>query len=250
MSIDFKNGARLFTYKVAYDSGNAPNPFNKISTLAICKPKIRSVAKVGDVILGLDCLQDENRIVYCMVVESVIPWSDYIVGCNTGEFNTHLQANLSKKLSKNKNRVPKNKQDHGDCIWKNSNGKHEPLVSDSGHDESCYKTDVTDGVNVLVGETFWYFGKGDFFDIRLPVELKKIIPGRGHKSNANEDSKKVFATFFNHQLDSENISLGKSGTPKLSPDAVLDTEYRKACFKEQKENEQYGEETTKIGACS
>ena len=139
MSIEFKNGARLFTYKVAYDSGNAPNPFNKICTLAICKPNIRRVAKVGDVILGLDCLQDENRIVYCMVVESVIPWSDYIVGCNTGEFNTHLPTRLSKKLSKNKNRVPKDIKAHGDCIWKNTNGEHDPLDSESLHNKSYYK---------------------------------------------------------------------------------------------------------------
>ena len=78
---------RLFSYKVAHDGGSAPNPFNDLCTLAICKPAIRRVAKKGDVILGLGCgEEEESRIVYCMVVDAAVPWAAYINGCQSGHF--------------------------------------------------------------------------------------------------------------------------------------------------------------------
>lgn len=43
----------LFSYTVRYDDGAAPNPFNGLCTLAICKPGIRLHAKEGDWIAGI-----------------------------------------------------------------------------------------------------------------------------------------------------------------------------------------------------
>ena len=43
---------RLHSYVVARDYGFAPNPFFGVCTLATCKPKIRSAAKLGDWVMG------------------------------------------------------------------------------------------------------------------------------------------------------------------------------------------------------
>lgn len=43
---------RLFSYIVARDFGFAPNPFFGTCTLATCKPIIRRVARIGDLVIG------------------------------------------------------------------------------------------------------------------------------------------------------------------------------------------------------
>lgn len=52
---------RLFTYTIPIDDGAAPNPFNGMCSLAICKPRIRSVAKPGDWIAGLGSKDAPSR---------------------------------------------------------------------------------------------------------------------------------------------------------------------------------------------
>ncbi len=137
---------RLYTYIVAHDGGNAPNPFHGTCTLAICKPKIRSTAKVGDIIVGLDHGKNSNRIVYCMKVSHIFSWADYIKECNT------KGSALNKK-------IPKGKLDQGDCIWRSSKD-YVALPSWSRHTgEDSFKTDVTSGKNVLASSEYWYFGK-------------------------------------------------------------------------------------------
>lgn len=73
-------GNRLFTYKVIYDAGSAPNPYHGICTLALCKPAIRRVAKVGDLIAGFES-GNGGRLVYCMQVTEVLTWAQYIGVC-------------------------------------------------------------------------------------------------------------------------------------------------------------------------
>ncbi len=148
--LELNDQNRLYTYIVAHDGGNAPNPYHGTCTLAICKPKIRLTAKIGDIIVGLDHGQNSNRIVYCMKVSHIYSWSNYIKECNTKE------GNLNKK-------IPKNELDQGDCIWRSSGPDYEDsLDSWSGHKGvDCFNTDVVSGKNVLASNEYWYFGKGD-----------------------------------------------------------------------------------------
>ena len=97
---------RLFTYKVAYDGGSAPNPFHGICTLAICKPVIRRVAEKDDVIVGLGCGDEEGRIVYCMVVSARVTWAEYILGCKAGYIADKKDPTKKYTL---KGRIPKYK---------------------------------------------------------------------------------------------------------------------------------------------
>jgi hypothetical protein len=193
---------RLFSYKITSDSGSAPNPFGKFCTLAICKPKIRSVANKGDVIIGLDT-GDRGRIVYCMEVTQKILWKDYIHSCrNDNDF---------------KCKVPTSANHPGDCIWRLDNDliHPNPLSSCSGHKPSNFARDISKGKSVLIGEQFWYFGKGDQVEIFLTDELKSILPKKqGHKSNSNDKYKDSFVDFFNPALSDNKITAcGIYGCP-------------------------------------
>lgn len=209
--------SRLFTYKVAHDGGSAPNPEHGVCTLAICKPAIRRVAKINDVIVGLACVSDnESRIIYGMVVEHSIPWDDYIKICNgTGK----VLAGINTKKIRSK--IPKNENDTGDCIWKNANNYVPALESWSTHNgNDQFNTDVLNGKKVLLSTKFWYFGKGDKHKICLNTDgLRQLIPGRGHRSNSNKNFRNEFVDFFNHAMALNNIrNYGIHGTPSLAPD--------------------------------
>lgn len=43
---------RVFRYVIQYDGGNAPNYAPPFVTLAVCKPRVRKAARVGDMVLG------------------------------------------------------------------------------------------------------------------------------------------------------------------------------------------------------
>jgi len=60
---------KLFSYIVASYSGFAPNPFGSYCTLAVCKPRIRNSAKVGDWIVGITPKKLDNKLVYAMQVK-------------------------------------------------------------------------------------------------------------------------------------------------------------------------------------
>jgi hypothetical protein len=173
----------LYTYKVQYDGGSAPNPYSGTCTLAICKPAIRRTAKKGDVIVGFACKSNgdnELRIVYCMVVDEAIEWTDYIERCESGQ-----EGSLSGK-------IPKNDRDPGDCIWKRST-PHDPRASWSRHDASDFCRDVERGERVLLSRTYWYFGSASL--VCLEDQMLPAL-GRGHRSTSNDDRRESFQTFF------------------------------------------------------
>ena len=230
--------SRLFTYKVAHDGGSAPNPFHGLCTLAICKPAIRRVAKKRDVIVGLGCGNDELRIIYCMVVEAKVSWADYIEGCKLG-YLTEIKHIKDQNL---KGKIPKGEKDQGDCIWRDAFVYSDSLDSWSGHGgEHDFNRDITNGENVLIGETFWYFGKGDKHTIRLPDSLNGIIPGRGHRSNSNNVYRDPFVEFFNKAIIEHNITtIGKMGLPTLEPE-MADKQTCNRCRADERESDAFGE---------
>lgn len=197
------NKNRLFTYKVQHDGGSAPNPYKGVCTLAICKPKIRSVANPGDVIVGFACKSngdDERRIVYIMVVDEVVEWKSYSKGCESGIF---------------KNKIPKNKSDPGDCIWHVSNHEnHGWIDSCSGHADDDYERDVNSGKNVLLGSTYWYFGSGDKHSIVVDADINIVPYAQGHRSNANHPFRAKFEKFILPKLEKIG-DPGIYGTPSI-----------------------------------
>ena len=70
---------RLFSYKVVYDIGFAPNPFHGGCTLATCKPKIRKLAVSGDWIVGVGAAGNRRagQLVYAMEVGEKLTFEEY-----------------------------------------------------------------------------------------------------------------------------------------------------------------------------
>ncbi len=73
---------RLFSYRIRYDAGSAPNPFWNSCTLAICKPCIRKAAEVGDWVVGtgstLARMGDiSGKVVYTMRVSQKMTMQEY-----------------------------------------------------------------------------------------------------------------------------------------------------------------------------
>jgi hypothetical protein len=70
---------RLYSYKVVYDIGFAPNPFHGTCTLATCKPKIRKGAAPGDWIVGVgsNAKETEGHLIYAMEVDEKLSFDAY-----------------------------------------------------------------------------------------------------------------------------------------------------------------------------
>lgn len=184
---------RLYTYKVQHDGGSAPNPYNGVCTLAICKPAIRRTAKPGDVVVGFGCKSNgdnELRIVYCMVVDEEITWDEYIRYCSSGLLD----------------KIPKNSDDPGDCIWKSAKEiiPNDPRDSWSRHDASDFRRDVISGEKVLLSRNYWYFGSASI--ICIPVDMLPLL-GRGHRSASNDGCRIKFQDYFCTEL--QKIPLPK-----------------------------------------
>src|SRR5713226_5075925 len=70
---------KLHSDVVARDYGFAPNPFFGVCTLATCKPRIRSVAQIGDWVVGTGSRKRtrERHIVYTMRVTGAMTFNQY-----------------------------------------------------------------------------------------------------------------------------------------------------------------------------
>lgn len=238
---------RLFTYKVAHDGGSAPNPYHRVCTLGLCKPAIRRVARPGDIVVGFACAPDDSRIIYCMVVDHVLPWAAYIKACNgTSE---HLDGISSENL---KRKVPKGPNDPGDCIWPSAACEQQVRPSWSNHGGADdFRRDVQDGENVILSSRFWYFGEGRQHALKLASGgLEDIIPGRGHRSDANEPYTDQFVDFFNQQLQEHGVrTYGKFGDPAHGP-GFSDEATRARCRVQEKEFDALGEKLSGSGGIS
>jgi len=166
---------RLYSYTVHTDDGAAPNPFHGMCTLAICKPRIRSTAQIGDWIAGLGSKNAptgdlSGKLVYAMRVQDVIPLADYDSRAKA-EWPHRLPDVTSRDLA---DRL-------GDCIYDYSAGAP-PRQRPGVHGKANIQTDLS-GKSVLISRDFYYFGSAAE---PLPNNLMPIChQTQGHKSTAN-----------------------------------------------------------------
>jgi hypothetical protein len=158
---------RLFSYKMTYDTGFAPNPFHRFLTLANCMPGIRRTKHIGDWVAGFTSKElnkksnrypvDIERLIFLMRIDEIVSYEKYwnddqyeVKKCQYGSTNIELRV--------------------GDNIYKpidkvddfNQQKNHYHQKSDQAKDVS--------GKNVLISKHFYYFG-------RNPVEIPgKIMP--------------------------------------------------------------------------
>lgn len=169
---------RLHSYVVARDFGFAPNPFYGTCTLATCKPVIRRVAQVGDVVVGTGSRSYglEGRLVFAMVVSETLSYDEYWSDVRF--------------LEKRPSLLGSKKQSFGDNIYHRARGKwvqansHHSLAS--GKANPLNVAHDTQSPRVLVAERFVYWGgEGP----RIPSRFRDpedICGHRGHRSNFSD----------------------------------------------------------------
>lgn len=182
---------KLYSYVVVTDSGFAPNPFWGYCTLATCKPVIRRSAKVGDWIVGAGSKSGagQGNLVHVMRVDEVLSLEIYAV---------------DSRFEEKKPRAGSPQAFCGDNIYfKDESGAWKQRRS--YHTAKDVKRDLS-GRNVLISESFYYFGGSA---IEMPEEYHALIPnGRGHRCN---HSLEVVGEFI-HWLQT-NFSVGIHGEP-------------------------------------
>jgi hypothetical protein len=193
---------RLFTYIIRHDTGSSPNPFRGICTLAICKPKIRRVAKPGDWVAGVGSATVKGRdfsgrLIYAMKVEESISLADYDRRAEQEwphRIPKHDGPDLSERL--------------GDCIYGFPNDGE--VVQRKGvHGKENISRDLS-GKNVLISRNFYYFGREAFL---IPHDLREICPKtQGHRSSANNP----YAYRFEKWITNSGYEVGNiHGWPEL-----------------------------------
>ncbi|MDY0123136.1 hypothetical protein [Sulfurimonas sp.] len=164
---------KLFSYVITHDYGFAPNPFGGVLTLATCKPDIRKSASVGDWIIGTGSLVGvgNNRLIYAGLISEVTTIESY-----GSDYRYEIKIPNSETSNGRK----------GDNIY---------FITEEGgweqrrnpfHGEDEIDRDLK-GKNVLVCESFWYFGDNAPL---IPDEFS-ILVKKGPKHKINEDSEIV-----------------------------------------------------------
>jgi hypothetical protein len=160
---------RLYSYVVARDFGFAPNPFHGVCTLATCKPRIRSVAQIGDWVLGTGSKSAgrEKRAVYAMRVTGTLTFEEYWADARFQGKKPNLRGSK--------------KQAFGDNIYYRSPDTRRWCQLDSHHslndgspNPANIKTDTgTD--RMLYSDDFVYWGGSG---PELPAKFLNYGPGR------------------------------------------------------------------------
>ena len=163
---------KLYSYILACDVGGAPCVEDGCLTIAICKPDIRRLSKVGDIIVGISGykLGKKKKIIFIAKTTKMVTMEEY------GDI-TRSDSIYTSKLKMKPN----------------------PF-----HNCSDYKRDMS-GENVIMSTDFIYFGKNH---IDVPENLLEIIPGRGHQSTKNEPFKKILKELFSTE---KKNGVGKRG---------------------------------------
>jgi hypothetical protein len=177
---------RLFSYKLKYDTGFAPNPFHGVCTLATCKSEMRKSKLVGDWIAGFtssflngDPVGGE-RLVYLMQVSAKLGLDSYYRSREYAAKIPGLDAGRCVDRA-------------GDNIYFLEDGRMRQVENPNhGIDEI---DDDTGGEFVLVGRPFYYFGRDP---LQIPAPLRPSVPrgaaGEGYRTH-DEARARAFVDF-------------------------------------------------------
>lgn len=168
-----QSAKNVFVYVVARDFGFAPNPFHGFCTLACCKPRIRSVAEIGDWVFGVAGgeLAKPGHCIFGMRVTEALTFEEYWL-------DPRFEV---KKPIRNGSRVMMlgdniyHRQKAGSA-WQQEDSHHSR--PDGSPDASNISTD-TQANRVLVSEDFTYFG------ISAPSIPRNVLEAVGYSNGRN-----------------------------------------------------------------
>ena len=158
----------IYVYKCVVDDGTAPCTDGGLLSMTVCKPKVRTSAKVGDIVMafGTNAQPAPNRLVYAAKITDVIPDAAYFD-----------QPKYQKRQ---------------DCIYKRTPQGALKLVDGvSDHNTGTHAKDLGSPPNypnaiALISNDFRYFGGAGTDDWKeYSPHLKKMIDllGQGHRVN-------------------------------------------------------------------
>jgi len=185
---------KLYSYVVARDYGFAPNPFFGVCSLATCKPRIRSVAQIGDWVVGTGSKKRkrEKHIVFAMRVMGVMSFNQYWTAPRFQTKKPNLRG--SKKQAFGDNIYFR---DVHTSLWCQVDSHHS--LTDGSPNESNVVAD-TKADRVLVSDDFIYWGGSG---PRLPERFLSYGPqhvnlcvGRNHKSEFPPDFVQEFVAWI------------------------------------------------------
>ena len=188
----------LYSYIVVHDTGFSPNPFLGYCTLACCKPEIRRRAQKGDWIVGLTPKAQGNKVVYFMRVDEVMDfnhyWSDRRFRRKRPRHDKDIRLRCGDNIY----------EPMPDCGFRQL-----PSMHSDGQSEHLANTEHDlGGKNVLISETFAYFGSKP---VAVPPELECLIAGRGHRCHFSDEEKSHFLDFVS------KFKLGIHAPPRNWP---------------------------------
>lgn len=162
---------KVYIYVVDRDFGFAPNPFHGYMTLATCKPRIRSVASIGDWVIGLGGgrLKRQGRCIFGMQVSEAVSFQEYWDGGGFQEKKPIRNGSLVSLV--------------GDNIYHKADG--EWIQDDSHHSNPDGSPNLVNlrsdtSVNrVLVSHNFRYFGSS------APIVPGSILGDLGYTNRRN-----------------------------------------------------------------
>ena len=142
---------QIYRYVVRHDAGTAPRPFGGMCSLAICKPRIRISAKVGDWIIGFRSRRP-GEVVYAMQVTERMTLGAYWLD---PRFEDRKPGNTP----------------YPDNIYRPSKDGSLEQIQNPIHGPHATDRD-TSGRNVLLSDRYWYFGKSS---VQISTDLIHLV---------------------------------------------------------------------------
>jgi hypothetical protein len=150
----------FFSYKIEHDYGLAPNPFGGYCTLAVCKGQIRANKNltVGDWVIGIGSRALEkvsgkaqiHHLIFAMQVEEKISFDEYWDDIRFEYKKPIVNGTLVQMYGDNfYHKDPKTNK------WIQENSAHS--LADGNFNMGHLNRD-TNSENVLISQTFYYFG--------------------------------------------------------------------------------------------
>jgi hypothetical protein len=170
---------KVYRYVIDHDMGFSPNPFHGVCTLANCKPSIRRIAKMGDIVMGFGSASSsiKGKLIYWLRVDEITTYDEYWVDPRF-EIKKPVVNGSHLKF-------------HGDNIYhRDADGSFVQAASfhslpDGAPNPLNVATDTGRTDRVLISNTFSYYGKNA---IDLPNGLLPVVPrGRGHRTAIGSD---------------------------------------------------------------
>jgi hypothetical protein len=195
---------KVFTYVIATDRGSAPNYEAPCTTLAICKPRIRRVAKPGDLVLaftGRTVGPNPHAVCWAGLVSEKILFADYWTDARFA----------GKKPARS---------DTPDNIYQ-PDGLHFRQVPNSSHTVDGTGTDLS-GQFVLTFQDAWHFGATG---PTLPADLGlRMIGGRrNHRVHVVTSDWKRLLVWLNAQRQTHAPTRGPKCRPRHRPPVNVNT---------------------------